>query len=218
MASANLTACHECDLLQRETALPEGGVVNCARCGAILYRSHPHSFERTLALTMGAIVLFVIANAFPIVGLKLQGQIINTTLYDTVQTLWREDMKSVGALVFATTILMPAVQLAALAYMLVPLSLGRAPAHFAPVFRMMQVVRPWGMVEVFMLGVLVSLVKLAHLAGIVPGVALWAFAALMFVMTAISATFDSRDLWGRMAAARHDGQRGAGMRDLRPQP
>jgi paraquat-inducible protein A len=58
------------------------------------------------------------------------------------------------------------------------------------------------MVEVFMLGVLVSLVKLAHLAGVVPGVALWSFAALMFVMTAVAAVFDPRDLWARVEAAR----------------
>ncbi len=70
--------------------------MRCGRCGAELYRSHPDSFERTLALTAGAIVLFVIANSFPIIGLKLQGQVIQTTLFHTVQTLWNDDMKSVG--------------------------------------------------------------------------------------------------------------------------
>ena len=211
MADVSLIACHECDLLQREVPLPRGGIVRCVRCKAELYRSHPHSFERTTALTLGAIVLFVIANCFPIVGLKLQGQLIQTTLFDTVQTLWNEDTKSVSALVFVTTIFMPALQLAALSYLLLPLRWGWAPAHFGRVFRTMQAVRPWGMVEVFMLGVLVSLVKLAHLAGVVTGVALWAFAALMFVMTAISATLDSRDLWARVAAARRTVRGAAGV-------
>jgi len=195
-------ACHECDLLQREVALPRGGVARCVRCGAELYRSHPDSFERTLALTAGAIVLFAIANSFPIIGLKLQGQVIQTTLFHTVQTLWNEDMKSVGALVFVTTILMPALELFALTYLLLPLRLGRAPPHFAPVFRILQTVKPWGMVEVLMLGVLVSLVKLAKLAGVVPGIALWSFAALMFVMAAVAAVFDPRELWTRVSAAR----------------
>ena len=72
---------------------------------------------------------------------------------------------------------------------------------FALVFRMLQAVRPWGMVEVFMLGVLVSLVKLAHLAGVVAGIALWSFAALMLVMAAITAVFDPRALWARAEAA-----------------
>jgi paraquat-inducible protein A len=66
------------------------------------------------------------------------------------------------------------------------------------------------MVEVFMLGVLVALVKLAHLAGIVPGIALWAFAALMFVMASIAAVLDLRDLWARVAAARE----AAGYRNM----
>jgi paraquat-inducible protein A len=200
--SAPLIACHECDLLQREAALPRGGVARCRRCGAELYRSHPHSFERTLALTASAIVLFVIANSFPIVGLQLEGQVIQTTLYKTVTTLWDEEMKSVAALVFVTTIAMPALQLFAVAYLVLPLRLGRVPAHFGLVFRMLQSVRPWGMVEVFMLGVLVSLVKLAHLAGVVAGVALWSFAALMLVMAGISAVFDARGLWARASVLR----------------
>ena len=74
--------------------------------------------------------------------------------------------------------------------------MGRVPAHFGRVFRVLQTVRPWGMVEVFMLGVLVSLVKLAHLAGVVAGVALWSFAALMLVMAGITAVFDVRGTVG----------------------
>ena len=202
---APLIACHECDLLQHEAPLPRGGVARCARCGAELYRDRPDSLERTLALTAGAVFLFVIANSFPIIGLALQGQVIQTTLYKTVDTLWDEEMKSVAALVFVTTIAMPALQLSAFTYLLLPLRLGRVPPHFALVFRMLQAVRPWGMVEVFMLGVLVSLVKLAHLAGVVPGIALWSFAALMLVMAAITAVFDPRALWERAEAAGRTG-------------
>jgi len=200
--SVRLIACHECDLLQREAPLPAGGVAHCGRCGAELYRSHPDSFERTLTLTLGAGVLFAIANAFPIIGLKLEGQVIQTTLFHTVRTLYDEDMKSVAALVFVTTMLMPALELFAMAYLLLPLKLGRVPQGFALVFRMLQAVRPWGMVEVLMLGVLVSLVKLAHLAVVVPGIALWSFGALMILFAAIAAVFDSRELWTRMSAIR----------------
>lgn len=199
MTDVKLIACHECDLLQREAHLPRGGVARCARCGAELYRSHPESLERTLALTCGALVLFVIANSFPIVGLKLGGQVIETTLFHTVQTLWREDMRSVAALVFITTILMPSVELLAMLYLLVPARHGWALPHYATVFRTLQAVKPWGMVEVFMLGVLVSLVKLAHLASVVTGLALWSFAALMLLLTAIAAVFDPRELWARLA-------------------
>jgi paraquat-inducible protein A len=197
-----MIACHECDLLQREVPLPLGGVVRCGRCGAELYRSHPDSFERTLTLMLAASVLFAIANAFPIIGLKLEGQVIQTTLFHTVQVLYNEDMTPVAALVFVTTMLMPALELFAMAYLLLPLKLGRVPQGFALVFRMLQAVRPWGMVEVLMLGVLVSLVKLAHLAVVVPGIALWSFGVLMILFAAIAAVFDPRELWARMSAIR----------------
>lgn len=197
---ASLIACHECDLLQREVELPAGGVARCPRCGAELYRSHPESLDRTLALTLGALFLFVLANVFPIVGLKLQGQVINTTLYHTVSNLYHDEMVMVAALVFVTTMLMPALQLGAILHLLLPLRLGRRPPCAAPVFRMLAAVKPWGMVEVFMLGVLVSLVKLAHLASVVPGVALWSFALLMFMMAGIAAVFDPRAFWARYDA------------------
>jgi len=201
MDNQHLIACHECDLLQYEVLLPEGGVAHCPRCGAELYRSHPDSFERSLALTTGAILLFVIANLFPIVGIKLQGQFVQTTLFNAVQMLYTDNMWSISALVMLTTMIMPALQLLAMIYLLLPLKLGRVPPHFALVFRTLHAVQPWAMIEVLMLGVLVSLVKLAGLANVVPGIALWSFGALMMMMAAIAATFSPRAVWERLAAA-----------------
>ena len=199
MTEQPLIACHECDLLQREVSLPRGGVAHCPRCGAELYRSHPESLERSLALTSAAILLFLIANLYPIVGIKFEGNVIQTTLFHTVQMLYNNDMESLAALVMLATMVMPALELLALLYMLLPLRMGIVPRHFAAVFRLMHAVQPWAMVEVLMLGVLVSLVKLAGLAHVVPGVALFSFGALMILMAAIAATFDPRVLWAEMA-------------------
>jgi paraquat-inducible protein A len=193
-----LLACHECDLLQQEAPLAPGDTARCARCGAVLYRNQPDGLDRTLAYTLGAAVLFVVANAFPIVGLEVSGHRTSTTLFSTVRTLHDQDMTIVAGLIFVTTILMPAVHISALLYMLLPLKLGRVPRGLPAVFRLVHAVRPWGMVEVFMLGTLVSLAKLAHLAHVVPGVALWSFGALMFLVAAGAASFDSRALWARV--------------------
>ena len=201
-ADAHLIACHECDMLQREVPLPRGGVARCGRCGGELYRSRPHSLDLTLAFTMAAIVLFALANTFPIVGLNIQGQVIETSLFHAVRVLYDGGMKELSALVFATTMLLPALELFTMVYLLLPLRLGHAPPGFALVFRTHQAVRPWGMVEVFMLGVLVSIVKLAHMAPLVIGIALWSFGALMLLLAAATATFDQRELWARMGAAR----------------
>jgi paraquat-inducible protein A len=199
MSASSLIACHECDLLQREVPLPTGRAARCGRCGAVLYRNTPDSLNRTLAYTLAAALLFAVANAFPIVGLDAQGNRTATTLFGTVRTLHDDGMTSVAALVFVTTILMPALELGAMLYMLLPLRLGRVPRGLPAMFRVVQSVRPWGMVEVFMLGTLVSLAKLAHLASVVPGIALWSFAALMLLLAAVSAAFDPRALWARVA-------------------
>jgi paraquat-inducible protein A len=202
MSAAPLIACHDCDLLQRGTPLAAGGTARCPRCGAVLYRNTPDSLDRTLAYTLGAAVLFVVANAFPIVGLDAQGNRSSTTLFGTVRALHDDGMTSVAGLVFVTTILMPALNIGALLYMLLPLKLGRVPHGLPAVFRLVDAVRPWGMVEVFMLGTLIALTKLAALASVVPGIALWSFGALMFLVAAAAASFDSHALWARVEAAR----------------
>lgn len=200
MPSPALIACHECDLLQREVPLPPHGAARCGRCGAVLYRNVPDSVERTLACTLAAAILFVVANAFPIVGLDAQGHHTSTTLFGAVRTLHEQEMTSVAVLVFVTTVLMPALQLGAMLYMLLPLQFGVVPQGVPAMFRVVEAVRPWGMVEVFLLGTLVSLAKLAHIASLVPDVALWSFAALMVLLAATASSFDERSFWQRVNA------------------
>ena len=196
----SLIACHECDLLCRDTPVAPGSKACCRRCGAVLYRRIPDSLDRTLACLLGAALLMIVANAFPIVGLEAQGNRTSTTLFGSVRTLYDDDMTSVAALVFVTTILMPALEVGAMLYMLLPLKLGWLPKGLPAMFRLVQTVRPWGMVEVFMLGTLVSLAKLGHLAHVVPGVALWSFGLLMVLVAAAAASFDPHDLWARAEA------------------
>ena len=195
MASGVLTACHECDLLQREPSLPTGGIARCRRCNAVLFRHALDSIDRGLAFTLGAATLFIIANIFPIVGLEVQGISNATSLYGAVETIWKNDMEGVALLVFATTILIPAVEISLMLYVLVPLKFGRLPGEMSAILRILQSVRPWSMTQVFILGVLVALVKLAHLAHVVPGIALWAFGGLILSLTAAVATFNTHELW-----------------------
>ena len=196
----SLIACHECDLLCRDTPVAPGSKACCRRCGAVLYRRIPDSLDRTLACLLGAAMLMIVANAFPIVGLEAQGNRTTTTLFGSVRTLYDQDMRSVAALVFVTTILMPALDVGAMLYMLLPLRLGWVPKGLPAMFRLIHTVRPWGMVEVFMLGTLVSLAKLTHLAHVVPGVALWSFGLLMVLVAAAAASFDPHELWVRAEA------------------
>jgi len=196
-----MVACHECDLLQRVLPLPRNGVLRCCRCNAELSRSHPDSLERALAFTLASMVLFVVGNAFPIVGLQVNGTLVETTLVGAARVLYDDGMWPLAALVLATTFVMPMLQMATMAYLLVPLRFGRAPYRTDLVFRLLQMARPWGMTEVLILGMLVALVKLAHIASVVPGTALWSFGALMLLLAAASAAFDPHEVWSRTRAA-----------------
>jgi paraquat-inducible protein A len=193
----NLIACHECDALQRVPDAPDGAVC-CHRCGAQLHKLGRYDITRALALAVTAAILFVIANAYPMVMLEVQGNRVTTTLLHAVRELWREDVQLVAALVFITVIVVPATQIVAMLYVLVPLQLGSVPPFVEFPLRLFQVAKPWGMVEVFILGILVSLVKLAHMAHVVTGVALWAFAVLVVVFAALGNAFDPVRLWSRI--------------------
>lgn len=194
---AKLIACHECDLLQTEPLLAPGEMARCLRCGAVLARNPPDSLDRSLALTLTAAVLYVIANVHPLVGLEMQGRRTEATLLDAVLVLWKAGMEPVAGLVFTTALLFPVLELLMALLVLVPLRLGRVSPRLATFFRLVRSVQPWGMVEVFQLGLLVSLVKLSHTATVIIGTAFWATGALILVLTLAARSFDTRLLWQR---------------------
>ncbi len=192
----SLIACRECDLLLREIPLLPGGVACCCCCGAALYRNTPGSLVRTLALTLAAAILFIVANVYPILGIEIQGVRNATNLGGAVYSLWNQEMRMISSLVCVTTILVPAIELAMMIYLLLPLSMRRVPPGVALILRILHSIKPWGMVEVFMLGILVALVKLADLSSLIPGVALWSFGGVTLLLAAVAASFNPRDVWG----------------------
>mgnify|MGYP003600981235 FL=1 len=194
----SLVACPDCDLLNRLDG-PAAATLLCARCGAVLRRHRPDSIDRTLALVVAALLLFALANSFPFLAMQTGGLVQETTLLSGVHELWRQDLRLLAALVFCTCVLVPAAQLIGLGTILLPLRLGRRPPPGATrILRLVQAAAPWGMMEVFMLGILVALVKLGHMATIVPGVSVFSFAALIVVMAAALSTLDPALVWARL--------------------
>jgi len=195
-----LVACHYCDAVYRRTALGPGERASCLRCGGQLYRDSGKAYRRQLPLTLTALILFAISNAYPIVAMDLKGVRTQTTLWGAVQALYADQMALVGFAVFATTILFPLTELLMMCYLLVPMTRHRMPAGFERIVRGICQTRPWGMIEVFMIGVLVTLVKLSSMAEVLPGVALWSFSALVVVLATLL-SFDPRDLWQNLEEA-----------------
>ena len=192
-------ACPDCDLLNRLPAEETTATLLCSRCGAVLARHKPNSIERSLALTLTALTLFILSNSFPFLAMKTGGFVQETTLLTGIRELWKQDMQGLSCLVLLTCVLVPGLQMLGLLYILTPLQGGRRQAaHAARVFRLVQEVAPWGMMEVFMMGILVALVKLGHMATIVPGISVFSFGGLIFVMAAAFSSLDPPLLWQRL--------------------
>jgi len=185
----SLIACHECDLLQRQVDVALGG---------------RNTVDRTMALMLAAAVLFAIGNAFPVVSMEIQGQRSNAMVWEGAWRLHQEGETLVGALVFLTAFVFPLVQIVGSLAILIPLRLGLTPRYLVPAFRMVEEAKPWSMVEVFMLGVLVSLVKLAHMATVIPGIGMWAFFALIVTLAWASSALDPHEVWERLEVADED--------------
>jgi paraquat-inducible protein A len=197
--------CEGCDAVYQRQPLRRRQVARCARCGAELDRHAGEQGARVLPLTVASLILFAIANLFPIVEIQVKGLHSQTTLAGAVVVLSTEGMSPVALLVLATTILFPLLQLCILFYLLVPMARERRPAGFGILVRVLQMLRPWGMIEVFLLGVLVAIVKLSSLAQVVAGPALWAFMGLTVLLTAVL-SFNPRAFW-EMAFEPRPGQR-----------
>ncbi len=198
-----IISCHDCGLLQQISHMPEEGTVKCCRCNATLRKRQrikpAKSIEHTLALVMTASVLFVIANIYPIVQLRAEGHEMATTLFACVTYLLSHDMQILSVLVFITSIGGPLIQLSGLLYILLPVNFNRIPPYAPQVYRSVRVMTSWSMLEVLMLGILVSIVKLSALATVIPGIALWTFGLLIFFIAAILNDLDTEMLWEQIS-------------------
>jgi paraquat-inducible protein A len=201
-ARKTLIACRECDLLQAEVPLAEHSDAHCIRCGARLYRGTRTSLDFMIAVALGCAALFIVSNLFPIAALEVQGVRNLTTLYGTAFALFEQGHPLVAAAVFGTVVLFPGLQICAMLYMLLPLRFGRVADGAPLAFRLVLAALPWSMMDVFMLGLVVTLVKLTDLATIVPGIGLWGFVGLILLFTAGAASFSARDFWKWVEAAR----------------
>jgi paraquat-inducible protein A len=192
---ASVIVCPSCDLAHRAAAEPATTRTRCARCLALLQRPENGNLDTVIGLAAAALLLFLLSNAYPLVAIQSNGATRATTLMGAALGLYRQSHAGLAALVFFTTIVAPFLQIASLLYLLVPLRRKqRAPGH-AVVFRLLAQIRPWTFVEVFMLGALVALVRLAQFARVIPGVALWACVLLMMALAALTSLTPPAQYW-----------------------
>lgn len=198
VADATLIACPHCDLLQHLPGLASGASARCPRCDEELYRRRADPLNRTLALSIAAAILYIVANTVPMLGLTLVGRDASTTVMGGAQELWQDGQAPVALLVVFTAVLAPALQVGFMLAVALGARRERPPTWVATLLRYHRLIRTWSMVEVMMLGVLVALTKIADYATVIPGPALFVLGALVFLLAAMQVSFDPREVWDRV--------------------
>jgi paraquat-inducible protein A len=196
MSTANLIICEFCDAVYRRTPLRHGGVACCRSCGAHLYRGSRADLHAMLAVTLAALVMFVIANAYPLMMLSVGGKVSEATLWQMIVDTYDSNVSPIAPVAAATVFFFPLLQICLYAYVLIPLRRNRVPVAFIGVMHALRQMQPWTMVEVFMLGLLVAVVKLGGMATSTPETGMWAFAILTLLLTLLNSR-DLEELWER---------------------
>ena len=190
----SLVVCEQCGKAHRWRPLAYGRVARCVRCEGILGRGHRLPLTTILALTITASVLFLVGIASNVLSLDMRGVVKATTLPGAIAATWNEGQEIVAVVAAITALIAPALFLALRLYVLVPLAAGTVPRGFALCVRLLHQAGRWNMVEVFTIGVLLSLVRLAGLTDAMPGPGLFALGAVMLLFAAIESA-GLKHLW-----------------------
>ena len=198
MQTQSIIACYQCDLVQYEVILMEGEKALCSRCNALLYKKTPLHHNQEIAFTICAIVMLFIANLFPIATIVVQGTEIDATLFSIIQTLVMQQQMLIALLLFVTLFIAPILEVLAMAYLLTQLEKGWPKHNIAHAYKLHLTAKTWILIDVFMLGILVALVKLMPIMIVKVGIAVWALAGLIILLTFSAQAFDTRKVWSKI--------------------
>jgi len=191
-------ACPDCDLLQELPELEPGGKAGCARCNETLVTQPANAIDRSLALTLTAGIVFVVANTTPLLGLSVVGRHASTTIMGGVYEMWLQGQEGTAVIVAFCAVIAPAMYILFMLTVLLAVRRPPAPHWVGEMLRWARSAQPWSMHEVMILGILVALIKIAELATVDPGIGMYAVGALVALFAAIMVTFDPREVWSQV--------------------
>ncbi|WP_456392504.1 paraquat-inducible protein A [Nitratifractor sp.] len=199
--SIHYLCCPECDEISSLPSLRRPGRYRCPNCGHTLFRHQPGMVEKIYALNLAALFLFIVTVSFPFLNFQIMGLSAEATFTTAFVNLVREQDYLLAVALLTTTLVVPAIRI--LLYLLLygPLYHGVVPPLAAPMLKTLEAVAPWGMLDVFLVGVLVSIVKLVKMGEILPGTSLWAFAAMIVILAYVQSIFDPHETWERIDRA-----------------
>lgn len=191
-------ACPDCDLLQRLPSLPPGGKARCPQCGKTLATRPRDPLDRPLALTLAAACVFILANTAPLMGLSAAGRHASTTIVGGAYEMWQQGQELTALIVAFCAVIAPGGYILFMLTVLLAARRPPAPKWVGDMLRWADALQPWSMLEVMILGILVALIKIAELATVDPDVGMYAVGALVVLFSALTITFDPREIWKRV--------------------
>jgi paraquat-inducible protein A len=200
-AQASLVSCHACDAL---APAARGEQPPCARCGAPMHSRKPDSLTQSSALVMAAAIFYVPANMLPIMTVKSFGKGEPSTILGGIQELIASGMWSLALLVLFASILVPMLKIVSLTFLIwsVRTNSRWRPRDRTVLYRVVEYIGRWSMIDMFMTSILVALVKLGTVATIEAGAGATFFAAVVVITIVAAARFDPRLIWDRVEEGR----------------
>ncbi len=192
--SGPVIGCGNCGAVNRLQAY---GRARCWRCGAALRRRKPASLARTWALLITATMLYVPANVYPVMTVISLGRGTPNTIFSGMLELAALGMWPLALLVFVASITIPIMKIIALGLMLISVH-RRWTGHLRDrtrLYRIIEVIGRWSMIDVFMISILVALVRFGFIASVRPGPGAIAFAAVVVLTMFAAMSFDPRLMW-----------------------
>ncbi|MCG8609704.1 MAG: paraquat-inducible protein A [Pseudomonadales bacterium] len=199
---SNWIACPECDLLVSKPILARGEKAKCPRCSYLLHEHKPDSLNRTLAVSLAGLLVFIPASTLPLLGLEAFGLKNNVSLLECILAMWSREMYAVAVFVFFFSIFFPLLRLVIMLYLALRLRWNLFSPHFITFFRYFHHLKEWGMPEVFMLGLIVTLYKLVGLADVIYGFGFLGFIFFLITATLVTAFLDEHWVWEKLDEGR----------------
>ncbi|MGB8329320.1 MAG: paraquat-inducible protein A, partial [Polyangiales bacterium] len=151
--------------------------------------------DRPLALTLTALIVLIIANTASLMGLSAVGRHASTTIGGGAYEMWVQGQEVTAVIVAFCAVIAPGSYLLFMLTVLLAVKRSPAPRWVGGMLHWADFMRPWSMIEVMLLGILVALIKIAELATVAPGIGMYAVGALVLLLPAIMVTFDPREIW-----------------------
>jgi len=193
--SEHMVCCHACDEIVIVPNPHREGRFKCPNCNHLLFRHKEGMIEKMFALSIAALILWGVMNCFPFLSFRVAGNVSHANFFTSIVYLFKEQEWLLGVAILMTTLVVPFIRIMLFLLLFGALYLGYLPRYSVMALKVLGHSTPWGMLDVFLVGVFVSLVKLVKMGTIIPGMSLWAFVALVFVLAAMQATYNPHQIW-----------------------